>query len=63
MKMQFPEVRLIQYDCGKDKAIFDFNIIIWEASRKTSENNKRPRSKQQSSVAQKEYQIKDKPLT
>lgn len=22
MKMQFPEVRLIQYDCGKDKAIF-----------------------------------------
>lgn len=55
MKMQFPEVRLIQYDCGKDKAIFSFTICTWEAKRKKkSENNKRPGNEQQSSVAQKE---------
>jgi len=44
MKMQFPEVRLIQYDCGKDKAIFLVLPKVLERQqeiKKKSEKNRR----------------------
>lgn len=38
MKMQFPEVRLIQYDCGKDKAIIIFSLTKSTRGKKKLKN-------------------------